>query len=53
MEVANIRFSMEEDGKATIYMCLNGLNCDIIEIMELYHYVDIEDLVHQLIKVEQ
>jgi len=32
---------------------LNGLNRDISDIVELHHYVQLEDLVHQAINEEQ
>ena len=53
MEVAKIRANVEEEDEATMARFLNGLNRDISDIMELHHYVQLEDLVHQAIKVEQ
>ena len=32
---------------------LNGLNRDIANVVELQHYVELEDMVHMAIKVEQ
>ena len=51
MEVTKIRVSMEEDGETTMARFLHGLNRDISDIVELHHYVAIEDLFHQAIKV--
>jgi hypothetical protein len=31
----------------------NGLNYDISNIMELYHYVELEEMVHIAMKVEK
>ena len=31
---------------------LNGLNRDIANVVELQHYVELEDMVHMAIKVE-
>src|SRR3954471_13138901 len=53
MEVAKIRANAEEDNKATMARFLHGLNRDISDIVELHHYVEVDDLVHQAIKVEQ
>ena len=48
MEVAKIRANVEEEDEATMARFLNGLNRDIVE---LHHYVQLEDLVHQAIKL--
>ena len=32
---------------------LHGLNHDIRDVVELQHYVELEELVHQVMKVEQ
>ena len=32
---------------------LNGLNWDIVNVVELQHYVELEDMVHMTIKVER
>jgi hypothetical protein len=32
---------------------LNGLNRDIANVVELQHYVDLEDMVHMATKVER
>ncbi|CAJ2636512.1 unnamed protein product [Trifolium pratense] len=53
MDVAKIRANLIEDNEATMARFLHGLNRDISDIVELQHYVEIEDLVHQAVKVEQ
>lgn len=53
MEVAKIKVSIEEDNEATMTRFHHGLNRDINDIVELHHYVKVNDLVHQTIKVEQ
>jgi hypothetical protein len=52
MEIALIRANVEEDREATKARFLNGLNRDIINVVELQHYVVLEDMVHMAIKVE-
>uniref|UniRef100_A0A2N9I8I3 Integrase catalytic domain-containing protein n=1 Tax=Fagus sylvatica TaxID=28930 RepID=A0A2N9I8I3_FAGSY len=53
MEVAMIRANVEEDREATMARFLSGLNRDIANIIELQHYVEIEDMVHMAMKVER
>ena len=53
MEVAMIWANMEEDREATMVRFLNGLNRDIANMVELQHYVKLEDIVHMAIKVER
>jgi len=43
---------MEEDREAIMARFLNGLNRDIANVVELQHYVELEDMVHIAIKVE-
>uniref|UniRef100_A0A2N9IM79 RNA-directed DNA polymerase n=1 Tax=Fagus sylvatica TaxID=28930 RepID=A0A2N9IM79_FAGSY len=50
MEVAMIRANVEEDQEATMARFLSGLNRDIANVIELQHYVEIEDMVHMAIK---
>uniref|UniRef100_A0A2N9HAA5 CCHC-type domain-containing protein n=1 Tax=Fagus sylvatica TaxID=28930 RepID=A0A2N9HAA5_FAGSY len=52
MEIALIRANVEEDREATMARFLNGLNRDIANVVELQHYVELEDMVHMAIKVE-
>jgi hypothetical protein len=53
MEVAMIRANVEEDREATMARFLHGLNREIADIVELQHYVELTDMVHQAIKVEE
>ena len=53
MEIAMIQANVEEDRKATMARFLNGLNQDITNVVELQHYVELEDMVHMAIKVER
>ena len=48
-----IRANVEEDREATMARFLNGLNCEIADVVEMQHYVELTDMVHQAIKVEQ
>ena len=53
MEIAMIRANVEEDREATMARFLNGLNRDIANMVELQHYVELQDMVHMAIKVER
>ena len=53
MEIAMIRANVEEDREATMARFLVGLNRDIANVVELQHYVELDDMVHMAIKVEQ
>ena len=48
-----IRANVEEDREATMARFLNGLNRDIANVVELQHYVELEDMVHVAMKVER
>uniref|UniRef100_A0A2N9H2J3 Retrotransposon gag domain-containing protein n=1 Tax=Fagus sylvatica TaxID=28930 RepID=A0A2N9H2J3_FAGSY len=50
MEVAMIRANIEEDREATMAKFFSGLNRDIANIIELQHYVEVEDMVHMAMK---
>ncbi|RDX71110.1 hypothetical protein CR513_49575, partial [Mucuna pruriens] len=52
MEVALIRVNVLESNKATMACFLHELNIYIEDILELYHYASLDDLVHQAIRVE-
>ena len=43
----------EEDREATMARFLNGLNRDIANVVELQHYMELEDMLHMVIKVER
>mgnify|MGYP003365876400 CR=1 FL=1 len=53
MEVAMIRSNIEEDREATMARFLAGLDPNIANVVELQHYVEMEDMVHMAIKVEK
>ncbi|XP_042415186.1 uncharacterized protein LOC122004349 [Zingiber officinale] len=61
MEIALIRANIEGDREATMarfilpYGCyiICGLNRKIANIVELHHYVELDDVVHMAIKVER
>jgi len=53
MEIAMIRANINEDREPTMARFSNELNRDIANAMELQHYVELEDMVHMAIKVEQ
>jgi len=50
MEIAMIRANVVEDREATIARFLNGLNWDVANVVELQHYVELEDMVHMATK---
>ncbi|PKI61402.1 hypothetical protein CRG98_018210 [Punica granatum] len=52
MKVAMIRANVEEDREATMARFLAGLNREIQNALELQHYVELEDMVHKAIKIE-
>lgn len=53
MEIAMIRANIEESRDATLARFLAGLNPDIADLVELQHYVELEELVHLSIKIEK
>ncbi|KAH9780480.1 hypothetical protein KPL71_008094 [Citrus sinensis] len=53
MEIAMIRANVEEDREATMAQFLNGLNREIADKVELQHFMEIEEIVHKAIKIEQ
>ena len=53
IKIAMIRANVEEDREATMARFLNELNRDIANVVELQHYVELEDMVHMAIKVER
>ena len=53
MEVAMIRANVEEDWEATMAKFLHGLSREITDIVEMQYYVELTDMVHQVIKVEE
>ncbi|PKI58105.1 hypothetical protein CRG98_021484 [Punica granatum] len=53
MEIAMIRANVEEDREATMVQFICGLNREIANVVELQHYVEIDDVVHMAMKVER
>jgi hypothetical protein len=53
MEITIIRADVEEDREATMARFLNGLNQEIANVVELQHYVEIEEMVQKAVKIEQ
>jgi hypothetical protein len=53
MEIAMIRANVVDDREATMARFFNGLNRDIANVVELQHYVELEDMVHMATKVER
>ena len=51
MELAIIRANIDEDRKATMARFLHGLNKNIADLVELHHYVDMDDMLHMAIKI--
>jgi hypothetical protein len=52
-EILRIRSNTREDEDAIIARFLNGLNYDIKDVVELQHFMDIEELVHKSSTIEQ
>ena len=52
MKVAMTRANIEEDREATMARFLVGLNMHIQNVVELQHYVELEDMMHTVIKIE-
>ena len=53
MELAMMRANIEEDQEATLARFMGGLNREIANIVELHHYIDLEEMVYMAIKVER
>ena len=51
MKITMIRVDVSEERKATMARFLNGLNNDIANVVELQHYLEMEDMVHMAIKI--
>ncbi|PON33901.1 Zinc finger, CCHC-type [Parasponia andersonii] len=52
MQVPMIRANVEEDREATMSRFLVSLNREIANMVELQHYVELEDMVYMAIKIE-
>ncbi|KAL4272311.1 hypothetical protein GQ457_13G016020 [Hibiscus cannabinus] len=53
MEMSMMRANIIEDREATMARFLSGLNTDIANVVELQHYVELDEMVHMAIKVER
>lgn len=53
MEVVMIRANIKEDRETIMAQFLSGLNQEISHIVQLNHYVELEDIVHMVIKVDR
>jgi len=53
MEIAIVQSYIVENREATMARFLNSLNRDIANVLELQHYVKLEDTVHMATKVER
>ena len=45
-----IQANIEEEREATMARFLHGLNQDIANVVDLQHYVELEDMVHMAMK---
>ncbi|KAJ4705037.1 Mutant gag-pol polyprotein [Melia azedarach] len=52
MEITMIRANIEEDREAIMTRYISGLNEKIADVVDLQHYVEIEELLHKAIKIE-
>ncbi|XP_038973772.1 uncharacterized protein LOC103697756 isoform X1 [Phoenix dactylifera] len=53
MEMAMIKANIEEDREATMARFIGGLNKEVADVVELQHYVEMEELLHKAIKIEK
>ncbi|XP_056864141.1 uncharacterized protein LOC130511252 [Raphanus sativus] len=53
MELLMLRAGISEDREATMARFLGGLNCEIQDSVEMQHYIEIEEMLHKAILVEQ
>ncbi|XP_048228282.1 uncharacterized protein LOC107261304 [Ricinus communis] len=50
--MAMIKANVEEDREATMARFLNGLNKNIVDLVELPHFMELEDMVNVAMKIE-
>jgi len=53
MEMTLVRTNIEEETKDTMARFLSGLNPDIRDVVELQECVELDDLLHKAVHVEQ
>ncbi|RDY05370.1 hypothetical protein CR513_10809, partial [Mucuna pruriens] len=53
MEITMIRANMEEDCETNMARSIGGLKKDIVDKVELHHYMEMDDLLHKAIHIER
>ena len=53
MEIAMIRANINEDREATMARFFHGISRNIADLVELHHYVDMDNMLHMAIKIEK
>ncbi|RDY04579.1 hypothetical protein CR513_11689, partial [Mucuna pruriens] len=53
MKIATTRANVKEDREVTMARFIGGLKKEITDVVELQHYMEIEDLPHKAIQVER
>jgi hypothetical protein len=53
MKLFMIRANVEEDREAIMARFINDINHDIVHIMELHHYVELDEMVHMVVKMKK
>ncbi|RDX93553.1 hypothetical protein CR513_24171, partial [Mucuna pruriens] len=53
MEIAMTRANVEENHDVTMARFIGGLKKEIADLVELHHYMEIEDLLYKAIQVER
>ncbi|XP_048605688.1 uncharacterized protein LOC125583145 [Brassica napus] len=53
METFMLRAGIQEDREAILASFMGGLNRDIMDILEVHHYVELEELLHKAIMFKQ
>ncbi|RDX92735.1 hypothetical protein CR513_25091, partial [Mucuna pruriens] len=53
LKIAMTRANVKEDGEVTMARFIGGSKKEIVDVVELQHYMEIEDLLHKAIQVER
>ncbi|RDX94971.1 hypothetical protein CR513_22565, partial [Mucuna pruriens] len=53
MKVVMTRANVKEDREVTMARFIGGLTNEIVDVVKLHHYMEIEDLLHKAIQVER
>jgi hypothetical protein len=53
MKLVMIQVNVKKDREATIARFMNCLNYDIAHSVELYHYIEMKEMMHMVIKMEK